>query len=42
MSATLSGRPDQELVTAVHNTEEREDQLVMVPVKIVYLPKSRL
>jgi len=35
-----SRRPDQELVTAVYDTEEREGQLFMVPVKVVYVPKS--
>ena len=33
-------RPEQELVTAVYDTEEREGQLFMVPVKVVYVPKQ--
>ena len=34
-------RPDKELVTAVYDTEERDGKLVVVPVKVVYVPKSR-
>ena len=33
--------PDQELVTAVYDTQEREGHTLMVPVKVVYMPKSR-
>ena len=36
-----SKRPDRELVTAVYDTEERDGELVMVPVKVVYVPKSQ-
>ena len=36
-----SRRLDQELVTAVYDTVEREGEQVMVPVKVVYVPKSR-
>ena len=36
-----SRRPDQELVTAVYDTVDRKGQLIMIPVKVVYLPKSR-
>ena len=36
-----SQRPNQELVTAVYDTEEREGQRFMIPVKVVYVPKPR-
>ena len=32
--------PDREVVMAVYDTEERDGEQIMVPVKIVHLPKS--